>query len=143
VIIRLDEVKELAGTEWDVAVENGDSLWVGSIPNTVSILGEVYSPTNVIFTSRNNSVGECLAKAGGVSEYGDYSNTYYVSPDGTIATPGNTPWYQAYSWRSVEPGGSIIVPPKGPKKEYLDVILKTTQVIYNLAVAVGVVRTLF
>jgi polysaccharide biosynthesis/export protein len=143
VIIRLDEDKDIAGTEWDVTLENGDSLWVGSMPNTVSILGEVYSPTNVIYTSGTNTIGECMGKAGGVSEYGDYSNTYYVSPDGTISTPSNTPWYQAYSWRSVEPGGSIIVPPKGPKKDYLDVILKTTQVIYNLAVAVGVVRTLF
>jgi hypothetical protein len=35
------------------------------------------------------------------------------------------------------------VPPKGPKKDYLETILKTTQVIYNLAVSVGVVMTLF
>lgn len=143
VIIKLDEVQDLAGTEWDISVENGDSLWVGSIPNTVSILGEVYSPTNVIYTSKTNSIGECLAKAGGVSEYGDYSNTYYVAPDGTVATPGNTAWYQRYAWRSVEPGGSIIVPPKGPKKDYLELVLKTSQVVYNLAVSVGVVKTLF
>ncbi len=143
VIIMLDDTRDLEGTEWDVGLENGDSLWVGSRPNTVSILGEVYSPTNVIFTSKTNTVGECLAKAGGVSEYGDYSNTYYVSPDGSIATPRNSEWYQRYSWRSVEPGGSIIVPPKGPKKDYLELVLKTTQVIYNLAVAVGVVRQLF
>lgn len=143
VVIKLDADLSFAGGDWDISLENGDSLWVGPQPNTISILGEVYSPTNVIYTSETNSVGEALAKAGGVSEYGDYSNTYYVSPDGTIATPKNTPWYQAYSWRSIEPGGSIIVPPKGPKKDYLDLILKTTQVIYNLAVSVGVVRTLF
>jgi hypothetical protein len=35
------------------------------------------------------------------------------------------------------------VPPKGPKKDYLELVLKTSQVVYNLAVSVGVVKTLF
>jgi len=143
VVITLDKEMEFAGTEWDITLENGDSLYVGPIPNTISVLGEVYSPTNLIFSHKSNTVGECLSKAGGVSEYGDYGNTYYIAPDGTVSTPKNTAWYMKYSWRSTEPGGSIIVPPKGPKKDYLELILKTTQVIYNLAVSVGVVRTLF
>jgi hypothetical protein len=106
-------------------------------------MGEVYSPTNLIFSKDNNSIGESLAKAGGVNQYGDWSNTYYVLPDGSVETPRNTSWFVRYNWKNVEPGGSIIVPPKGPKKDYLETILKTTQVIYNLAVSVGVVMTLF
>jgi hypothetical protein len=97
----------------------------------------------LIFSSGNNSIGECLAKAGGVNQYGDWKNTYYVQPDGSVVTPRNTGIFVKYNWKTVEPGGSIIVPPKGPKKDYLETILKTTQVIYNLAISVGVVRQLF
>jgi len=143
VVVEIDRELQFAGTDWDITLENGDSLWIGQKPNTVSIMGEVYSPTTLIFTSQSNTVGECLEKAGGVSEYGDYNNTYYVAPDGTIATPNTTPWYSSYEWKRVEPGGTIIVPPKGPKKDYLDAITKISQIIFNTAVSVGVVATFF
>jgi hypothetical protein len=43
----------------------------------------------------------------------------------------------------VEPGGSIIVPPRGPKKDYLDAMAKITQIIYQIAISVGVAKTVF
>jgi polysaccharide export outer membrane protein len=143
VVVKLDKGMKFSQGDYDITLEDGDSLWIGPQPHTISVMGEVYSPTNLIFSKDNNSIGECLAKAGGVNQYGDWSNTYYVLPDGSVETPRNTSWFVRYNWKNVEPGGSIIVPPKGPKKDYLELILKTTQVIYNLAVSVGVVRTLF
>jgi hypothetical protein len=139
VVLRLDD-KRFAGSDWDITLEHGDSLWVGPTPNTVSIMGEVYSPTNVVFARGTNSIGECLSSAGGVNEYGDRGNVYYILPDGTVKTPKNTSFF---GWRKVEAGGSIIVPPKGPKTDYLDVLAKVTQIIYQIAISVGVAKTVF
>jgi protein involved in polysaccharide export with SLBB domain len=50
-------------------------------------MGEVFSPTNVIFSRSSNTVGECLSLAGGVNEYGDKNSVYYILPDGTVKTP--------------------------------------------------------
>ena len=67
---------------------------------------------------------------------GRYSNL----PDGTVKTPKNTSFFES---RKVEPGGTLIVPPKGPKKDYLDAMAKITQIIYQIAISVGVAVTVF
>jgi protein involved in polysaccharide export with SLBB domain len=140
VVIELDKNFKFEGSDWDITLENGDSLWLGPTPNTISIMGEVFSPTNVIFSRSSNTVGECLSLAGGVNEYGDKNSVYYILPDGTVKTPKNTVFFES---RGVEPGGSIIVPPKGPKKDYLDAFAKITQIIYQIAISVGVAVTVF
>lgn len=140
VVVQLDAGLEFAGTDWDIPMEDGDSLWVGSNPATVSVMGEVFSPTNLIYTKMAGTVGKCLQLAGGVNEYGESGSIYYILPDGTVKTPRNTSFFQM---RKVEPGGSIIVPPKGPKKDYLDAIAKVTQIIYQIAISVGVAKTVF
>lgn len=140
VVIEVPRDMEFEDPQKDLTMEDGDSLFVSSSPQTVSIMGEVYSPTSVIFSRENNSVSECLDKAGGVGEYGDKSNIYYMKPDGEVLTPKNTSFF---GWRNVEAGGIIIVPPKGPKKDYLDALTKITQIIYQIAISVGVAKTIF
>jgi protein involved in polysaccharide export with SLBB domain len=137
----VDLAKALDGEkDDDIVIESGDSLFVPPIPSTVSILGEVYSPTNVVLARKTNTVGKSLNAAGGISEYGDPKNVYYVKPDGSIITPKNTWFFKSHT---VEAGGTIIVPPKGPKKDYLDALAKITQIIYQIAISVGVAKTVF
>ena len=83
---------------------------------------------------------KCIEQAGGANEFGDLGSTYYILPDGTVKTPRNTSFF---GMRKVEAGGSIIVPPKGPKKDYLDALAKLTQIIYQIAISVGVAKTVF
>lgn len=140
VVVKLDNKFDFAEGDEDIRMENGDSLSIGSYPNIVSIMGEVYSPTSVVYGRKNNTVSECVNRAGGINEYGDEGNIYYMKPDGSVLTPRNTAFF---GWKGVEAGGVIVVPPKGPKKDYLDQLTKVTQIIYQIAIAVGVVNTLF
>ncbi len=140
VVVHLDKGFDFAGTDEDIVMNSDDSLFLPPIPSTISILGEVFSPTNVVVGSRTSTVSRCLNTAGGVSEYGDAGNVYYIQPDGSILTPKNTSFF---GWRKVEAGGTIIVPPKGPKKDYLDALSKITQIIYQIAISVGVAKTVF
>ena len=68
------------------------------------------------------------------------SDASQYSSDGTVKTPKNTTFFNS---RKVEPGGTLIVPPKGPKKDYLDAMAKITQIIYQIAISVGVAVTVF
>jgi polysaccharide biosynthesis/export protein len=140
VVVNLGADSKFAGTENDLGIEDGDSLYIPSQVSTISILGEVYSPTNVVVGSRTGTVGKCLSIAGGANEYGDEGNIYYLRPDGSVITPKNTSFFK---WKQVEPGGTIVVPPKGPKKDYLDALTKITQIIYQIAISVGVAKTVF
>jgi polysaccharide export outer membrane protein len=143
VVVKIDSKLKFAGTDWDVELENGDVLRVGSNVSTVSVLGEVSSPTTLIHTRKTNQVGEVLSQAGGVNIYGDYNETFYVAPDGVISTPRSMPWYASFKCKAVEPGGTIIVPLKPPSKDYLEIWAKATQILYQLAITVGVANTLF
>jgi protein involved in polysaccharide export with SLBB domain len=140
VVVTLDRDLSFMDTEDDLTIEDGDSLNIRPIASTISILGEVYSPTNVVVGKRTKTIGACLSTAGGVSEFGDEQNIYYLKPDGSVITPKNT---SLFKWRKVEAGGTIIVPPKGPKKDYLDALAKITQIIYQIAISVGVAKTVF
>ena len=140
IVINSERDLTSSGTEDDIVMEDVDSMFIPPKPSTISILGEVFSPTNVVVGERNSTVGKCLDRAGGVSEYGDAGNIYYIRPDGSILTPKNTSFFK---WRKVEPGGTIVVPPKGPKKDYLDALAKITQIIYQIAISVGVAKTVF
>jgi protein involved in polysaccharide export with SLBB domain len=143
VVVKIDPKLKFAGTDWDMELEDGDILQVGAKVSTVSVLGEVSSPTTLIYTGKTNQIGEVLSKAGGVTTYGDYNETFYVAPDGTISTPRSTPWYSSFKCKGLEPGGTVIVPLKPPTKDYLEVWAKATQILYQLAISVGVVKTLF
>jgi protein involved in polysaccharide export with SLBB domain len=143
VVVKVDKKLKFAGTQWDIPLEGGDQIMVGPNVSTVSVLGEVYSPTTVIYTSSTNTVGEVLSKAGGINLYGDYRTTMYVDPDGTITTARTVPWYGSFRGKSIHPGGTVVVPLKPPAKDYLDAWVKGTQVLYQLAIAVGVAKTLF
>ena len=81
-----------------------------------------------------------IEQAGGLNEFAEAKSIYYILPDGTVKTPRNTSFF---GMRGVEPGGSIIVPPKAPKKDFLDALSKVTQIIYQIAISVGVAQTLF
>jgi hypothetical protein len=53
------------------------------------------------------------------------------------------PWYASFRRKTVETGGTIIVPLKPPAKDYLEVWAEATQILYQIAISVGVARTLF
>jgi polysaccharide export outer membrane protein len=142
VLIKLDRDFKFENSEYDVTLEHGDQLIVGAYPNTVSILGEVISPVTVIYTRSTNSVGELLEKAGGVSENGDYGNAFYISPDGSVKSPQTTSWYRSFKGLAIEPGGTVVVPPKPPARDYLELIAKSTQILFQMAVTAGVIVAL-
>ena len=143
VVVQLDARMKFAGTDWDLELESGDRIIVGSQVSTVSVLGEVASPTSLVYTRKTNQVGEVLAKAGGINAYGDYDQTFYIGPDGVITTPNSLPWYSSFKCKKIEAGGTVIVPLKPPAKDYLEIWAQSTQILYQLAITLGVAATLF
>lgn len=121
VVIKLDKDFDFEDGDWDLELEHGDNLYIGHRVSTVSVLGEVSSPTTMVYTRSTNQVGEVMGRAGGVNAYGDYKETFYIGPDGSITTPRTTPWYSSFRGKKIEPGGTIIVPLKPPAKDYLEV----------------------
>ncbi len=141
VIVDVKNFEKFKGSEFDIAVENGDELTVAENLNTVSVMGEVYAPISVVYSNRSNTVGECLGLAGGVKESGDANNIYLLRADGSVLTPKTVGLFSVFSWTEVGPGATIIVPPKTSKRGFWAEFEQVTRVIYQLAVTTGVVAS--
>ncbi len=138
--IKIKNIESFSGSEWDISIEDGDQIAVSENLNTVSILGEVYMPVSVVYSRSTNTVGECLKMAGGVNKTGDEDNIYLLMADGTIVTPLTCGFFTRFYGIKIEPGTTIVVPPKLPSGPGIMAdIERITNVIYNLAVTFGMV----
>jgi len=150
-IINLDQFREAKG---NIFLEDGDVFLVPPIPSEVSILGQVYSPTTVLYDP-SFSIQDYLNCSGGLTESAYASKMYILRADGS-AVPVAALRKRASGLRFVSSfksqkgaglrgglmiGDTLVVPTrlklrKGRLKETLD----TT---YKLAISIGALAGVF
>jgi len=104
VVIQLVELEQFEGSPSDVVLEDGDKLVIPGKLSSVAILGAVRNPTSV-FYEEGAGVQDYLNRAGGLTKQADKKEIYIAKVDGSAIT-GFT------ELRIIEPGDTIIVPPK-------------------------------
>ncbi|MEE4662050.1 MAG: SLBB domain-containing protein, partial [Halieaceae bacterium] len=62
---------------YDVALEDGDTLTVGTTPNTVYVAGQVYVPTSHLYTEKR-TVADYLELSGGATVLGHEQHAYVI-----------------------------------------------------------------
>ncbi len=107
-VIHLDQPDKLKATENDVVLLDGDTLDVPEPAQSILVLGAVRNSTSVQF-KESAGVDYYVNRAGGFSKEADKGEVYIAKADGSaMASFTNV--------RTVEPGDSIIVPPKSEEK---------------------------
>ena len=152
--IHLGHLRLLKGSEFDIELEGGDSLYIPVSNNFVSVAGSVMTQGSFIYSSTLSSK-DYIELAGGASRWADTSNMYIMKADGSamrVAT-GLFSWNSARSrWetasfgepiKEVEPGDTIVVPEKVERIAWLREIKDIAQIIANLAISAGVVKALY
>lgn len=104
--INLREIMENPESGLDVELQEGDSLYIPKLNNTIKISGEVLLPNTVAY-AKGKSASYYLNQAGGVTENGKKSKAYIVYANGQASM---------LSKGKIEPGCEIIVPAKIDKK---------------------------
>ncbi len=151
-VINISEAILIPSGDNDLEMRPGDRIVVGKRPDSVSIIGEVYNPNAIIYRS-GKDVGDYLNLVGGVTDSADKSQLYVVKADGTVISKKQEK-FGLFNWDSsahrwgfgsfkgieLEPGDTIIVPKKVIKYSWLKYFKDTTSVIYQLAVAAGVLN---
>jgi polysaccharide export outer membrane protein len=94
-VIHLRSAQQLARTEDDVMLEEGDALTVPRRPASVSVLGQVSNVTALVFRP-SLTVQDYLDRAGGTTEGADTSRVVVVKVDGSVFT--------ADGWRNQNEG---------------------------------------
>lgn len=115
VVIQLLPIADLVGTEWDVVLEDGDSLAVPERPQTVAVVGQVYNPTSLLWEPDNRRAGYYLQRTGGPTPDAEEKRMYIVRADGTVVSSeseGGANWWTRGGIRSLDlyPGDTVLVP---------------------------------
>ena len=102
VVVKMDSVESLETSGDDLSLEDGDQLAVPQRPQTVTIIGAVRNPANLIHRE-DLDAEDYIRQAGGFTKDANQKETYIVRADGSSAG-GYT------KVRTVYAGDTIIVP---------------------------------
>ncbi len=152
--IRLVHLRLLKNSEYDLELEEGDSLFIPVKSSVVNVTGAIMSRGSFIY-SENNNYKDYIRMAGGFAKYADKKSIYVLKVDGTAMKlpDGMSSWSDSRErWelnafnediKTIEPGDSIIVPEKLDRIAWLREIKDLTQILYQIALTAGVAIIIF
>jgi polysaccharide biosynthesis/export protein len=152
--IRLANVRLLKGSEYDIAMEDGDKLYLPQRNDVVNVMGSVMAQASYIYLDQFG-YKDYIGIAGGYTHYADESSAFVLKVDGSARKLGKgfLGWNDNRSrWeltafgetiKEIEPGDVIVVPEQFEQIAWLREIRDITQILMNTAVVAAVVIKLF
>ena len=104
VIVSLDSIEHLEGTEDDIILESRDRITIPTPPQTVGIIGSVKNPSTVVYRP-GLDLNDYLRQAGGITEDANKREMYVMRANGTTDS-------SYLSAKEMRPGDTIVVPQK-------------------------------
>jgi protein involved in polysaccharide export with SLBB domain len=151
VVIKMLPLDKFKGSEYDLELEDGDTLNIPMTPSSVLVMGRVYNPNAILYTE-DKPLEYYLNKVGGPAENADKKRIYLVKADGSVLSrTQSSSW--GFSWNSethrwvsggfmsakMAPGDTILVPEKYERINWVRELRDWTQIIFQLAMAAGVI----
>lgn len=140
VIINLKDIERLKSSAFDIALEDGDELFIPMEPSTVSVVGQVNNPSDIIYRD-GNDVSDYLDMVGGLTRNADEDFVSVIKADGTVVTSKGI-FSDVYSYK-LEPGDSIVVPEKIVRYTSYEIFKDSTRILYEIAVSIAALSFLF
>ena len=140
--IYLTNLRLLKGSDYDIELEEGDTLTVPRKNNVVTVMGAVMMQGSYIYSDRM-SYQDYINDAGGYSRYADEGKTFVLKVDGTARklasgllnwSPSRERWELAAfgeEYKTIEPGDTIVVPESVERIAWLREVRDITQILMN------------
>ena len=149
IVLHLRSVTRLAQSATDIELEDRDEITVPKRPSSVNVLGQVYSPTAIIYDPAL-TVREYFQRAGGPTQGADIDHAMVVKVNGSVLTDDGVrnsgkarlfPLLPVVSGGlmdlHLDPGDTIYVPEKYTFVSNVQYAKDITQIIANSAVSLG------
>jgi protein involved in polysaccharide export with SLBB domain len=124
----------------DLALEDGDRIYVPSRPTTVGVFGSVFNAASYLYLS-GRTLGEYIKLAGGPTKGADEASIFVVRANGTVSSRRqSTGWFQSSDDLGslvAEPGDSVFVPEEMDKTTFLQAAKDWTQILYQFGLGVA------
>jgi polysaccharide export outer membrane protein len=137
VVVLLDDPEKMKGTSADIELEGGDTLYIPPIPKIVNVVGQVYSPSSLVY-EQDKKVSDYINRLGGFTKNADKDSTYVLKADGSVISRDRGFNVMA---SKLSPGDTIIVPQTIETFNFYANVIEFTKWFYNAAVAYAVIST--
>jgi polysaccharide export outer membrane protein len=134
-VIKLDALEKFRSSAYNIELEDGDVLNVPEKPNSIQVIGSVYSASAFVFDPRG-TISSYMAKAGGVTTDADENEMFILKVDGSAVSRRQGGMF--FSSTRLDPGDTIVVPEDLERIAWLREIKDISQIVYQFAVATGV-----
>nr|WP_282448389.1 SLBB domain-containing protein [Marinobacter goseongensis] len=122
----------------DVRLQDGDTLVIPEISQSVSVMGEVQFATSHLHDG-NLSAQDYINRSGGLAYQADEQRIYVIKADGSVTVPNQSRWFG--SSNPLEPGDTIVVPLNLSQLSSLELAKDVSQIIYQVALGASAVRS--
>jgi protein involved in polysaccharide export with SLBB domain len=124
-------------------LENGDRLYVPSVPSTVNVVGTVYNQSAFVYAP-DLRLGDYLHDAGGPTRYADSKRTFVIRADGSVVARETRSglFSSSFDGLRIYPGDTIVVPTNITKTTRLRGFLDWSQVISNFGIGAAAINVL-
>lgn len=128
----------------ELALEDGDRLYIPPRPSAVGVVGSVYNAGSYLYGG-NRAVGDYLRLAGGPTRGADERAVFVVRANGSVVGgASNSGWFGSKgSLESLpaEPGDTIVVPEEMNKTTFVQSAKDWTQILYQLGVGFAGIKS--
>ena len=139
-VINLNEA--LTGNnKFNIAIEDGDALFMPQATNIINIIGEVRNP-NVVNFAQSLGVDDYLNLAGGLTQRADEQHIYIIRANGSITSLKKSLFGIGLSKPTFMAGDTLVVPIKQNYQDPLPLWSQVTQIIYQSMVSIAAIKGL-
>ncbi len=124
----------------ELALEDGDRLYIPARPSTVGVFGSVFSAGSYLH-NKGRTVGEYLRLAGGPTRRADEGSVFVVRANGTVssslADAGFFSRGNQIAVLATEPGDTIFVPDQIDRTTWTQDAKDWTQILYQFGLGIA------
>jgi len=129
----------------DLALEDGDRLYVPALPTTVGVFGSVFNGGSYLWSDKR-SVDDYLRLAGGPTKGADQASVFVIRANGSVVSNLQTKsWLRTRSSEFVatvaQPGDTIFVPEDVSRTTFVQDAKDWTQILYQFGVGIAAINT--
>lgn len=125
----------------DLALEDGDRIFVPSRPTTVGVFGSVFNAATYLHMP-GRSVGDYVQLAGGPTKGADRGSVFVIRSNGSVLSgaQGTQTWFARSAGLEqlpAEPGDTVFVPEEMDKTTFLQAAKDWTQIVFQFGLGVA------
>jgi polysaccharide biosynthesis/export protein len=126
----------------DIALEDGDRIFIPQQPSMVSVFGTVYNESSFLYRA-DKRVSDYLAQAGGARKEADKRSIYVIRADGSVVSAQQSGFFVG-SVGNVRPmpGDAIVVPEDFTRTTWMKDLKDWTQIFYQFGLGAAAVKVI-